>query len=623
LFQPPIMSLTSTSALCVVVTIVMIGASATSTANSNHDAKSIEYSSIQQAKQLLDKIGYEGKSQASYDKMMPYAIKYVEAHSTRPAMTYRERYSRNGGDITFTCEECSLGVGVILTALELGESINTIADTLIAACITLKIEDEDVCTEIINLEKDTVGYVAAHTTLDSSEICGVVVGMYCMTESIADKLRWTVELTSTPKPPVVPVEVPTTDSPALRFLQITDIHYDEEYYIGSLAECSEPCCCESGSGSTSSVDEEAGTWGDYRSCDIPQWTLENTLAHINQTQLGEIDYIIWTGDIPAHDVWKQTKDSVLSAIDELYNLFRVYFPNTPIYPALGNHEANPIDCYSQPEMNDTDFSMDWLLGPVAEQWMSFLPNDTYNTIRLGGYYTTLIRPGFRMISLNTNYGHSSNWWNLLNIPDPAGMLAWFVEQLDAAEQNGEKVHVLVHIPCIPSQMISPWVENYQKIITRYESTIMAQFHGHVHCDEFTVYRDANDTTRAVGVGYASPSLTTYSDYNPAYRIYTVDGDRENSTRAILDHSTYYFDMSQANEGSLNPQWMLAYSAKEAYGLNSLNPSDWYELALNMETNDTLFQTYYSFYHRFSPAFAACDDDCKSSLLNFVLAPLPL
>lgn len=65
---------------------------------------------------------------------------------------------------------------------------------------------------------------------------------------------------------------------------------------------------------------------------------------------------------------------------------------------------------------------------------------------------------------------------------------------------------------------------------RYEATIIAQFHGHTHFDEFEVYYDNVDFKRPVGIGYIAPSITPWKNCNPAYRIYYVDGDHENTTR---------------------------------------------------------------------------------------------
>ena len=59
----------------------------------------------------------------------------------------------------------------------------------------------------------------------------------------------------------------------------------------------------------------------------------------------------------------------------------------------------------------------------------------------GGYYTVLVEKGFRIISLNMNYGNVGNWWLWINSTDPAGQLQWLADTLHKAEENHEKVFI--------------------------------------------------------------------------------------------------------------------------------------------------------------------------------------
>lgn len=69
-----------------------------------------------------------------------------------------------------------------------------------------------------------------------------------------------------------------------------------------------------------------------------------------------------------------------------------------------------------------------------------------NTVRAGGYYTVLVRPGFRLVVLNNNDCYIYNWWVMYSRTEIAGQLQWFHNTLLAAEQSNERVHVLAHIP---------------------------------------------------------------------------------------------------------------------------------------------------------------------------------
>jgi sphingomyelin phosphodiesterase len=53
----------------------------------------------------------------------------------------------------------------------------------------------------------------------------------------------------------------------------------------------------------------------------------------------KFDFVYWTGDLPPHNIWNQTRPDQIFALRKLTQLFQKYFPNKVIYPALGNHEV--------------------------------------------------------------------------------------------------------------------------------------------------------------------------------------------------------------------------------------------------------------------------------------------
>ena len=107
-----------------------------------------------------------------------------------------------------------------------------------------------------------------------------------------------------------------------------------------------------------------------RKGDIPLWTVENMFDHISRNEevhfidiLFEIvlkqkkkkcsqhffrlqfDLIYWTGDLPPHNIWNQTREGQQSALDYLTSLFQKYFGDKLIMPSVGNHEAQPCNLY--------------------------------------------------------------------------------------------------------------------------------------------------------------------------------------------------------------------------------------------------------------------------------------
>merc|ERR1712126_775363 len=98
----------------------------------------------------------------------------------------------------------------------------------------------------------------------------------------------------------------------------------------------------------------------------------------------------------------------------------------------------------------------------------------------------------------------------------------------------------------------------------------------------------------------------------AYRIYTVDGNYEGSSFAVLDHETWYMDLEKANsaESNYTPEWKKLYSARDAYGLENLQPQQWYEFTKKMANDDEAFNLYYEHWHRKASVAEPCDAKCK-------------
>ena len=135
---------------------------------------------------------------------------------------------------------------------------------------------------------------------------------------------------------------------------------------------------------------------------------------------------------------------------------------------------------------------------------------------------------------------------------PDNTLHWLVDVLQAAEDAGERVLLIRHVPNAsrsgearplglpcprpltpappPTRPARPtehrcnaaWSLNFHKIATRYESTIVAMFTGHFHSDQFEIfYRDDVERTGAAVVNYVGPSATPLTDVNPGFRLYEV------------------------------------------------------------------------------------------------------
>lgn len=170
---------------------------------------------------------------------------------------------------------------------------------------------------------------------------------------------------------------------------------------------------------------------------------------------------------------------------------------------------------------EQDVSTKWVFDLVAEEWGHWLGDECKETIRAGGYYSKLVRPGLRVVGLNSNVAYINNWWLLYNDVDNFGQLAWLENVLYDAEQNGESVHILSHVPSGDYSAYAYWMQQFYKILARYQNTVTGIFNGHTHNDEMVVYHNEDGAAMKV-VAFNGGSLTAFSNRNPNYRIFKVD-----------------------------------------------------------------------------------------------------
>ena len=77
-------------------------------------------------------------------------------------------------------------------------------------------------------------------------------------------------------------------------------------------------------------------------CDSPLATVNELFEHLNRSK-DQFDYIYWTGDLPAHNVWRQSREDQLGVIDLLTDQIKLFFKDKKVYPTLGNHESAPVN----------------------------------------------------------------------------------------------------------------------------------------------------------------------------------------------------------------------------------------------------------------------------------------
>lgn len=507
----------------------------------------------------------------------------------------------------FGCQLCEDGVGHVINYRKSGANRASMATLLFKICTLLDGSPSVVCQGNVDIHLDTILYIIDNKKdLTPKKVCSIYFQRWGCTDPNAKK--WLIGL---------PVEAKnknnegsqSNDQNDLKILHLTDVHYDPLYKAGTNAKCDLPLCCEERNGIPEDPFNYAGEWGDYNSCDMPHNSFVNLMAQVRNVEKN-LDFVYFTGDIVSHKGWETSKISNLGTIRKFYDLLNKNFANVSIYPILGNHEPHPTNFYSSDKIGtgNVDVSTKWIFDFVSDYWMKWLPSSTLQTIKKGGYYTVLVRPGFRIIGLNSNVCFIPNLWLMYDDEDPYDQLKWLVGVLTEAEKNNEKVHILSHIPPGYEDCHIPWGQNFNKIIKRFANIISAHFNGHTHFDEIKLFKSDDNANEVINVAFNGGSFTSFVGLNPNFRIYHVN-DKDMS---VADYDQYTFKLDEANKNkSKSPNWYKLYSFKEAYGLPNLDYKNLQVFNEKLLNDSKLAKQYYEFYVRESTAQlkTPCTGEC--------------
>ncbi|CAI2344152.1 unnamed protein product [Caenorhabditis sp. 36 PRJEB53466] len=504
-----------------------------------------------------------------------------------------------------TCISCTGLISVVSFLLKFDVSEPVVLELATIICKLFAKQSWAVCDGISSQFRDEFFYVFRRLANESpSQICGILLPD-CADPTDPSEAGWQIALPPKPNRKRVTKKKSRADSfQNLNVLQLTDLHVDFGYNYPSEADCDDPVCCRK---SVADPKKAAGYWGSVGKCDIPFWTVENMLSHINKTHT--IDMIIMTGDYINHVDWEYSIEEHLSVLRKLHRLVQSSFPSTPIYWALGNHEGVPVNSFA-PHTVDERFWPTWLYKEFQSMSGPWLSEGAEESLLRRGSYSTQVMDGLKLVSLNTGFCEVTNFFLYLNQSDPDSSMSWFVNELFESEKKGEQVYVLAHIPPGDSECLEGWSFNYYRVIQRFASTVSAQFFGHDHLDYFTVFFEDmhNISSTPIGVGYAAPSVTTFEYQNPAYRIYEIDPYNKFK---IVDFTTYYTDLEKATEEQ-EPVWEKLYSAREAYGMADLSPISWNKVINKLIKSEKKREQFYKYAFRNSSPH--CDTTCQNQLM---------
>ncbi|TFK72486.1 sphingomyelin phosphodiesterase [Pluteus cervinus] len=483
--------------------------------------------------------------------------------------------------------------------------------TLQGVCKKLNLEDDDVCEGTLAQQGPILAHVLRKMSpfgQTSVKFCDAVFGL-CQSPPVND---WDVVF---PKPlPANPKRFERTGKPPIQVVHFSDVHIDRSYLPGSEAKCNKPICCRNFTENGDSEEpipiiEPAGPFG-HPKCDAPVKLLHSFLKEIDESGAS---FSIFTGDVisgagVAHDM-KMFDEDVQAIIGSM-----------PIYPVIGSESA-PVNAFPRDTAEEDN---QWVFDTQAEGWKPWIGQAGSDQVKhISGSYS-VVHPGtnLRIISINTGYWYKHNFWlydsNELQY-DPNGILEFVVQELQTAEDEGQRAWIIAHMAPGHVDAMSDQSNYFDQIMQRYQNTIAGQFYGHSHHDEFAIaysnYTNRSEAT-AMNVGLIAPSLTPRSG-QPAFKLYDVDPD----TYEILDvhvYSANYTDPSFQRE----PQWNLHYSVRDAYGSvtglqadDVLGPAFWHRLTEAFEEDDDLFNLFLLRKNRVPPKVdEVCDEGCKNSTI---------
>ena len=349
------------------------------------------------------------------------------------------------------------------------------------------------------------------------------------------------------------------------FIQITDTHLQLDYQENKVINCNIPLCCRN-------TPEELGfknnknhkgqelkfskKYGAAGKCDA---NLEALRAFSKEARKTKHDFILFTGDFSAHNVWEVSQDDIVEhtqiSVDEMV---KELGEDIPIYPAIGNHEKAPPDVFFGTETI--------LLHGLGKIFKKYLTQEAYDTFSQFGYYTMLHKnTNLRIISLNCLICDSMNFNLIGDSFQVAKMFNWLENVLNEAEKNNEKVYLLDHIPLRSSQHTYDCTMRLKILIERYQNIISGLISAHTHRDEINLIKEYSNPKKYTIINYIGPGLSTYTKCWPSYRIYYAD----NETKFINDFIQMRLDLDETNKND-KPIWFVSYKASSYYNVTKMN-----------------------------------------------------
>jgi hypothetical protein len=400
------------------------------------------------------------------------------------------------------------------------------------------------------------------------------------------------------------------------FVQVSDLHFDSFYVVGSNAS---NYCHSSGlearwsdvlnrrtkvaagqNGALSLQDvgfdpslvesyELAGEFGTRGACDSP-WALLNQTVQFVASLRPVPDFVLWTGDNSRHDHGSPER-SWPEMLDENRQLAKLFgeMLNIPVFPSMGNNDVCPtlsngtVDTPAHCPHNQLSPGPNDVLTSLESIWSPWLSVAAQNSFSRYGYYEMPLEatPSLTLLNLNTIS------WMPDNTHDPEdctagspslGQMQWLNTTLADIQAAGGRALLQGHVPPIAKFIKPHCAALYAQMAAAYRDSIAGHLYGHVHSD--TQY----ELEGRADIVLCCPSVVP--SYNPSVRVFHLDPAAATASAILRDYDQYYADLDEANDsGKL--VFQLEYRPSEQYGLRDLSWESWQDLYGRMAHNATL------------------------------------
>ncbi|KAI9651255.1 hypothetical protein NHQ30_001293 [Ciborinia camelliae] len=533
----------------------------------------------------------------------------------------------NDTGLTSNCSKCIAALSIGKTLAQYAPSY--VPNALVSLCQTTGFAKNITCKN--NYAPSSWGAIwtqvlalADVTGLDGQYICSSLSTSYCPAPRATE-----LNTTGLWKPKPANAKAPKPSGQRKKVLHLSDFHLDPRYQVASEAACSSGMCCRYTNAPTTPAIFPAPLYGSYK-CDTPYFLALAALQSIGAlTGTGSYGsdpaFTIYTGDLVSHDSQNQMSRAYVEYTEtSIFSMLKSYIKN-PIFPVLGNHDSTPenIDSpHSLPGPLGEQFS--WNYDHVSSLWQHngwLSKADAEKAAVHYAAYSVKTHLGLRIITLNTDFWYRSNYLNFINTTDPdvSGSFKFMIDELQAAEDAGERVWILGHV-------LSGWdgtnplpnpTNLFYQIIDRYSPHVIANvFFGHTHEDQVLIYYSNNGTVQnsstALTTGWIGPSVTPLTNLNSGFRMYEID----TGTFDVMDAYTFYSDVnSYSNLNGTGPTYQFEYSTRATYGPSiswpedaPLNATFWHQVTEAMEVNRTLVEVFNTYQGKSSIRSPNCTSD---------------